>query len=74
MGAVMTPIAGKLADIYGKKKMLLVILAIYCLGPLLRALSTNFLFIVVARAMRGIEISIFPIAFSIIRKSLCRKS
>jgi hypothetical protein len=28
-GAVMTPIAGKLSDIYGRKKMLLIIMAIY---------------------------------------------
>ncbi|MGC2573189.1 MAG: MFS transporter [Candidatus Nitrosopolaris sp.] len=28
-GAVMTPIAGKLSDIYGKKKVLLAIMAIY---------------------------------------------
>lgn len=67
MGAVMTPIAGKLADIYGKKKVLLIILAVYSLGLLLGALSTNFLFVVIARAIQGIGISIFPIAFSIIR-------
>jgi len=67
MGAVMTPIAGKLADIYGKKKVLLIILAVYSLGLLLGALSTNFLFMVFARAIQGIGISIFPIAFSIIR-------
>jgi MFS family permease len=67
MGAVMTPIAGKLADIYGKKKVLLIILAVYSLGLLLGALSTNFLFMVIARAIQGIGISIFPIAFSIIR-------
>ncbi|MDQ3883336.1 MAG: MFS transporter, partial [Thermoproteota archaeon] len=31
-GAVMTPIAGKLADIYGKKKVLLGVLAAYIIG------------------------------------------
>lgn len=67
MGAVMTPIAGKLADIYGKKKVLLIILAVYSLGLLFGALSTNFIFMVIARAIQGIGISIFPIAFSIIR-------
>jgi predicted MFS family arabinose efflux permease len=28
-GAVMTPIAGKLSDVYGRKKILLIIMAIY---------------------------------------------
>ena len=38
MGAVMTPIAGKLSDIYGKKKILLIILGVYILGLLLLSL------------------------------------
>ena len=31
-GAVMTPIAGKLSDIYGRKKMVLIIFVIYIIG------------------------------------------
>jgi MFS family permease len=66
-GAVMIPIAGKLSDTYGKKKILLIILGIYILGLLLGAMATNFLSLVTARVMQGIGISMFPIAFSIIR-------
>jgi len=66
-GAVMTPIAGKLSDIYGKKKVLLILLGIYILGLLLGAIATNFLSLVTARAIQGIGISMFPIAFSILR-------
>ena len=66
-GAVMTPIAGKLSDTYGKKKVLLIILGIFILGLLIGALSTNFLSLVTARVLKGIGISMFPIAFSIIR-------
>ncbi|MGH9987602.1 MAG: MFS transporter, partial [Nitrososphaeraceae archaeon] len=66
-GAVMTPIAGKLSDIYGKKKMLLIILGVFILGLLLGATATNFFSLVTARVMKGIGISMFPIAFSIIR-------
>lgn len=66
-GAVMTPIAGKLSDIYGKKKILLIIFSIYILGLSLGAISTNFLTFVTARVIQGIGISMFPIAFSILR-------
>ena len=66
-GAVMTPIAGKLSDIYGKKKILLIILGVYVLGLLLGSLAFNFLTLVTARAIQGIGISMFPIAFSILR-------
>lgn len=31
-GAVMTPIGGKLSDIYGRKKMVLIIMIIYIIG------------------------------------------
>src|SRR5437867_2716662 len=67
MGAVMTPIEGKLSDIYGKKKVLLIILGVYVLGLLLAATAINFLSLVTARAIQGIGISMFPIAFSILR-------
>ncbi|MDQ5843201.1 MAG: MFS transporter, partial [Thermoproteota archaeon] len=33
-GAVMTPIAGRLSDIYGKKKILLIVMAVYSTGIL----------------------------------------
>src|SRR5713101_3595785 len=40
-GAVMTPIAGKLSDIYGRKKMVLIIFIIYIIGISAGALSSN---------------------------------
>src|ERR1044072_7195909 len=41
-GAVMTPVAGKLSDIYGRKKILLIIMAIYTCGVSLGGFSDNF--------------------------------
>ena len=40
-GAVMTPVAGRLSDMYGKKKMLLLIVGIYTIGISTAAVSTN---------------------------------
>ena len=40
-GAVMTPIAGKLSDIYGRKKMLLIIMAIYAGGVICGGFAIN---------------------------------
>ena len=67
IGAVMTPIAGKLSDIYGKKRILLIILGVYIIGLLLGSLAFNFLTLVTARIIQGIGIAMFPIAFSILR-------
>jgi len=71
-GAVMTPIAGKLSDIYGRKKMVLIIFIIYIIGICAGGLSSNITFLVIARVIQGIGISMFPIAFGIIRDQLPR--
>src|ERR671921_825701 len=71
-GAVMTPIAGKLSDIYGRKKVLLVIMAIYAIGISMAGFAENIYFLFVSRAIQGIGIAMFVIAFSIIRDQFPR--
>jgi MFS family permease len=72
-GAVMTPIAGKLSDIYGKKKILLIIMAIYVVGVSIAGFANSIYFMLVARAIQGIGMSMFPIAFSIVRDQFPRE-
>ena len=69
-GAVATPIAAKLSDIYGRKKMVMIILIIYIIGICAGGFSINISFLLVARVIQGIGISMFPIAFGIIRDQL----
>src|SRR5919198_2061124 len=71
--AVMTPIAGKLSDIYGKKKVLLIIMIIYAIGVFVAGFATNIYFMLFARAIQGIGMSSFPIAFSIVRDKFPRE-
>ena len=66
-GAVMTPIAGNLSDIYGKKRVLLIIMMIYVIGVSMAGFSTDILTLILARTIQGIGISMFPIAFGIVR-------
>jgi MFS family permease len=66
-GAVATPIASKISDIYGRKKMVIIIMLFYILGIAIGGLSPNIDFLITARVLQGIGISMFPIAFSIIR-------
>src|SRR5919199_3344269 len=72
-GAVMTPIAGKLSDIYGRKKILLIIMVIYALGVCLAGFSSNISFMLLARAIQGMGMSMFPIAFGIVRDKFPRE-
>ena len=72
-GAVATPIAGKLSDLYGRKKILLFVMLIYSIGILAGGFAENFYQMVAARAAQGIGIAMFPIAFGIIRETLPEK-
>jgi MFS family permease len=72
-GAVMTPIAGKLSDIYGKKKILLIIMIFYTTGVSIAGFSTNIDFMLMARGFQGVGLSMFPIAFSIVRAQFPRE-
>ena len=72
-GAVMTPIAGKLSDIYGRKKILLIIMVIYALGVSMAGFASDIYFMIFARAVQGIGMSMFPIAFGMIRDQFPRE-
>jgi MFS family permease len=72
-GAVMTPIAGRLSDVYGKKKVLTIIMAIYIMGTLLGGLSTNIIIMIFSRIIQGIGLAMFPVAFGIIREKFPEK-
>src|SRR4029078_2088728 len=67
-GAVMTPIIGKLSDIYGKKKILLTLIVIYSVGSLLGGLSSDIFMMIISRIIQGTGLAMFPVAFAIIRE------
>jgi MFS family permease len=71
-GAVMTPIAGKLSDIYGRKKVLLAIMGVYALGIAMAGFAEDIYLFFISRAIQGIGISMLVIAFSIIRDQFPR--
>jgi MFS family permease len=66
-GAVAAPIVGKLSDIYGSKKMMVIIMIIYIFGITMGGLSSDFTSLVVSRIIQGIGISMLPTAFGIIK-------
>ena len=72
-GAVMTPIAGKLSDIYGRKKILLIIMVIYAIGVSMAGFASDIYFMIFARAIQGVGMAMFPIAFGMIRDQFPRE-
>ena len=68
VGAVMTPVTSSLAEIYGKRKILLIVMGVYAVGVAVGGLTTDFYSFIIARGMQGVGMSMFPIAFSVIRE------
>src|SRR5262245_28198461 len=65
--SVATPILGRLGDMYGKERMLLIVLMLLAFGTLISAVASSLGLMLVGRAIQGAGGGIFPLAFSIIR-------
>lgn len=67
-GVAITPIVGKLGDIYGKRKMLLITLSIYFGAVFVTGFSPTFNFMIVSRTIQGIGLSVMPLGFALVRE------
>ena len=71
--SVATPIAGRIGDMFGKKRTLVVVLAGLAAGTLLAAVATTLPVMIVARTIQGLGGAIFPLAFGIVRDEFPRE-
>lgn len=68
--SVLTPILGRLGDMIGKRRVLLVTLVILAVGTVLAGLSTSLGLLIVARAIQGAAGAILPLSIGIVRDEL----
>jgi len=66
VGAAVSPLFGKLGDIYGKKKIVLVVLLFYIAGVGLAGFSPNIDMLIASRAIQGVGFAIIPLGIAII--------
>ncbi|MGD6806827.1 MAG: MFS transporter [Candidatus Bathyarchaeia archaeon] len=66
VGAAVSPLFGKLGDIYGKKKVFLTILLLYIAGVGLAGFASNIYVLIVTRALQGVGFAIIPLGIAII--------
>lgn len=69
-GAVAVPTMGRLGDMFGKRRMLLVSLGLLVLGSVVGALSTSLVPLVVGRALQGLATGVIPLGISVMRDVL----
>jgi len=65
--SVATPIIGRLGDIYGKERLLMIVLLMLAFGTLISAVASSLPLMLLGRVIQGAGGGIFPLAFSIIR-------
>jgi EmrB/QacA subfamily drug resistance transporter len=71
--SVATPLIGRLGDMYGKERLLMIVLALLSLGTVVSALSSGLPLMIVGRVIQGAAGGIFPLAFGIIRDEFPRE-
>ncbi len=71
-GTAINPIVGKLGDIYGKKKILTVVLISYAVMVTLTSFAPTFNILLITRTFQGVGLGIFPLAFSLVREQFPR--
>lgn len=72
-GAVTTGIAGRLGDMFGKRRLLLIEMGLFSFGAFLCALAPSLRLLLAGRVVMGTALAIFPLSFAIVRDSLPRE-
>lgn len=66
-GAVLSPLCGKLADVYGKRRVMLGALGVGLIGAVIAATAPTFEILVLGRALQGTVIATMFLTYSLMR-------
>ena len=72
--AVATPISGRLGDLYGKRRMMLVLLGSLIVGSVIAGFSSSLIPLVIGRSLQGAGLGVIALGISILRDVLHRDS
>jgi len=65
--AVFTPIVGRLGDMFGKRRLLVMSLTVFAAGSVVSALGSSLEVVVAGRVLQGVGGGVFPLCFGIVR-------
>jgi MFS family permease len=71
--SIATPVIGRLGDMYGKARALVLVLVVLCLATVVSALASSLAVMLVGRVVQGAAGGIFPLSFGIIRDEFPRE-
>ncbi|MGW7204961.1 MFS transporter [Streptomyces sp. NPDC054837] len=68
--AVATPVVGRLGDMFGKRRMLLISVVMLIAGSVVCALSDSLIPMIIGRVLQGLASGVIPLGISIMRDEL----
>jgi MFS family permease len=74
VGCVATPVVGRLGDLYGRRAVLLAVLAVLVVAGVVAAAAQSFAVLLVARLVQGIAAGLFPLAIGLLREGFPGRS
>lgn len=69
-GALITPLAGKLGDRYGGKRVLVRLMVVVCAGGMVSALAPSLPVLLLGQILQGAMVGALPLSFILVREHL----
>jgi MFS family permease len=73
VATVATPAMGRLADLYGRRRLLVIGLVVFTLGSVAAAFAPNLPVLICCRAVQGVGGSVYPLCLAIAREQVPRE-
>ncbi|MGW8482895.1 MFS transporter [Microbacterium sp. NPDC055903] len=70
VAAIATPISGRLGDMYGKRRVVVVLMALLVLGSVIAAVSGSIVGVIIGRGLQGGVTGVIPLGIAIMRDVL----
>jgi MFS family permease len=70
VATIATPAMGRLADLHGRRRMLLTGLSVFLIGSIGAALAPNLAVLLVCRAVQGVGGAVYPLSLALARRLL----
>ncbi|CAI9404667.1 MFS transporter [Nocardioides sp. T2.26MG-1] len=73
VGAVAVPLFGRLGDMFGKRRMMLVALSMLVVGSLITCFTSDIALLILGRAVQGASMATIPLGISLLSATLPRE-
>ncbi|MDR3389625.1 MAG: MFS transporter [Rudaea sp.] len=73
VGAGSAAVAGRLGDIYGRRRVLLTLLAVGAAGSVINATATSFAVLLTGRMLEGLAGAVLPLCVGLVRENVARE-